>query len=97
MQLLTNYALTLLPSVVRRAAKTGSEDAIVPRVSAEVDNAHALLLDVNVTQMSVEIAGLGNVSNILAVNLILCLLCFLNLHVSVLILHLIEKFISLSQ
>ncbi|OIW12996.1 hypothetical protein TanjilG_15445 [Lupinus angustifolius] len=45
---------------VRRAAKTGSEGAIVPRVSAEVDNAHALLLDVNVTQMYVEIAGCGD-------------------------------------
>ena len=44
--------------VVQRAAKIGLEDAIVPRVSAEVANAHALLLDVNVTQMSVEIAGL---------------------------------------
>lgn len=30
------------------------------RVSAEVGNAHALLLDVNVTQMFAEIAGLGN-------------------------------------
>lgn len=45
--------------VVQRAAKTGSEDAIVPRVNAEADNVHALLLDVNVTQMSVEIAGLA--------------------------------------
>lgn len=45
--------------VVRRAAKTGSEDVTVPRVNAEVDNAHALLLDVNVIQMSVETAGLA--------------------------------------
>lgn len=30
------------------------------RVNAEVDNAHALLLDVSVTQMFAEIAGLGN-------------------------------------
>ena len=45
----------------------------MPRVNAEVDNALALLLDVNVTRMSVEIAGLGNVSNSFAVNLILCL------------------------
>ena len=30
------------------------------RVNAEVDSAHALLLGVNVTQMSVEIAGSGN-------------------------------------
>lgn len=45
----------------------------MPRVNAEADNVHALLLDVNVTQMSVEIAGLGNVPNIFTVNLILCL------------------------
>lgn len=32
----------------------------MPRVNAEVDNAHASLLDVNATQMFVEIAGLGN-------------------------------------
>uniref|UniRef100_A0A2N9IR30 SET domain-containing protein n=1 Tax=Fagus sylvatica TaxID=28930 RepID=A0A2N9IR30_FAGSY len=44
----------------QRAAKIGSGDAIVQRVSAEVGNAHALLLDVNVTQMFAEIAGLGN-------------------------------------
>lgn len=42
----------------QRAAKIGSGDAIVQRVSAEVGNAHALLLDVNVTQMFAEIAGL---------------------------------------
>lgn len=30
------------------------------RVNAEADNARVLLLDVNVTQMFVEIAGLGN-------------------------------------
>lgn len=30
------------------------------RVNAEADNVHALLLDVNVTQMFVGIAGLGN-------------------------------------
>lgn len=48
----------------------------MPRVNVEVDNAHALLLDVNVTQMSVEIAGLGNVPNIFAVSFILCLLGF---------------------
>jgi predicted transcriptional regulator len=45
--------------VVQKAAKTGSEDAIVPRVNAEVDNVHALLLDVNVIQTSVEIVGLA--------------------------------------
>ncbi|KAH1227165.1 Histone-lysine N-methyltransferase EZA1 [Glycine max] len=50
--------LALLPSVVLKAAKIGLEDAIVPRVSVEVDNAHALLQDGNVTQMSVGIAGL---------------------------------------
>ncbi|PNY12660.1 histone-lysine N-methyltransferase EZA1-like protein [Trifolium pratense] len=46
--------------VVQKAAKTGSEDAIVPRVNAEVDNVHALLLDVNVIQMSVETVGCGD-------------------------------------
>lgn len=30
------------------------------RVNAEVGNAHALLLDVNATQMFAETAGLGN-------------------------------------
>ena len=47
-------------SGAQRAAKIGSGDAIVQRVSAEVGSAHALLLDVNVTQMFAEIAGLGN-------------------------------------
>jgi len=56
--------LALLPSVVQKAAKIGSEDAIVPRVSVEVDNAHVLLQDGNVIQMSVGIAGLGNMPNI---------------------------------
>ncbi|CAI8603705.1 unnamed protein product [Vicia faba] len=46
--------------VVRRAAKIVSEDAIVPRVNAEVDNVHALLLDVNVIQTSVETVGCGD-------------------------------------
>jgi hypothetical protein len=32
----------------------------VQKVNAEVGNAHALLLDVSVTQMFAEIAGLGN-------------------------------------
>lgn len=45
-------------AVVQKAAKIGSEDAIVPRVSVEVDNAHVLLQDGNVIQMSVGIAGL---------------------------------------
>lgn len=45
--------------VVRRAAKTGLEDVIAPRVNAEVDNVLALLLDVNVIQMFVEIVGLA--------------------------------------
>lgn len=42
----------------QRAAKIGSEDATVQRVSAEVGSAHALLLDVNVIQMFAVIAGL---------------------------------------
>lgn len=42
----------------QRAAKIGSGDVTVQRVSAEVGNAHALLLDANVTQMFAEIAGL---------------------------------------
>ncbi|KAG5061853.1 hypothetical protein JHK85_003036 [Glycine max] len=45
---------------VQKAAKIGSEDAIVPRVSVEVDNAHVLLQDGNVIQMSVGIAGCGD-------------------------------------
>ena len=44
----------------QRAARTGSEDAIVPRVNVEADSALVLQLAVNVIQMSVEIAGLGN-------------------------------------
>lgn len=44
----------------QKAAKIGLGGAIVQRVNAEVANAHALLLDVNVTQMFVEIVGLGN-------------------------------------
>lgn len=43
----------------RRTARTDFEDAIVLRVNAEADNAHALLLAVNVTQMSAGIAGLA--------------------------------------
>jgi len=42
----------------QRAAKIGSGDAIVQKVNAEVGNARALLLDVSVTQMFAEIAGL---------------------------------------
>lgn len=43
---------------VRRVVKIGFEDAIVQRVSVEVDSAHALQLIVNVTQMFVGIVGL---------------------------------------
>lgn len=43
---------------VPKAAKTGSGDVTVQRVSAEAGNAHALLLDVNVILMFVEIVGL---------------------------------------
>ena len=43
-----------------KAAKIGSGDATVQRVNAEVGNALALLLVVNVTLMFVGIAGLGN-------------------------------------
>lgn len=43
----------------QRAARTGSEDAIVPRVNVEADSALVLQLAVNVIQMSVEIAGLA--------------------------------------
>jgi len=46
---------------VQRLAKIDSEDVIVPRVNAEVDYVRALQPTVNVTQMSVEIVGLGNV------------------------------------
>lgn len=68
--------MSLLPSVVQKAARIGLEDAIVPRVSAEVDNAHVLLQDGNVTQMCVGIAGLGNMPSIFALNFILRLLVF---------------------
>ncbi|KAJ4843048.1 hypothetical protein Tsubulata_037517 [Turnera subulata] len=44
----------------RRVAKTDSGDATVQRVNAEVASVHALQPDVNVTQMFVGIAGLGN-------------------------------------
>lgn len=44
----------------QRAAKIGSEDATVRRVSAEVGSAHALLLDANVILMFAVIAGLGS-------------------------------------
>ncbi|RVW41531.1 Histone-lysine N-methyltransferase EZA1 [Vitis vinifera] len=44
----------------QKAAKIGSGDATVQRVNAEVGNALALLLVVNVTLMFVGIAGLGN-------------------------------------
>ncbi|KAH9786780.1 Histone-lysine N-methyltransferase EZA1 [Citrus sinensis] len=42
----------------RRVAKTGSGDATVQRVNVEAGNVHALLLDVNVTQMFAGIAGI---------------------------------------
>jgi len=47
-------------SGAQRAAKIGSGDAIVQKVNVEVTNAHALLLDVSVTQMFVKIARLSN-------------------------------------
>lgn len=43
---------------VQRAVKIDFEDATVQRVSVEADNAHVLLLIVNVTLMFVAIAGL---------------------------------------
>lgn len=43
----------------QRAAKIGSGAAIVLRANAGVDNAHALLLDENVTLMFAGIAGLA--------------------------------------
>lgn len=42
----------------QRVVKIGFVDAIVQRASVEADNAHALQLIVNVTLMSVGIAGL---------------------------------------
>jgi len=42
----------------QRVAKIGSEDAIVPKASVEVDCVHASQQVVNVTQMSAAIAGL---------------------------------------
>jgi len=68
--------LAFLPSVVQKAAKIDSEDAIVPRVSAEVDNVLVLLQDGNVTQMFVGIAGLGIMAIIFSVKFILRLLVF---------------------
>ncbi|KAH9786784.1 Histone-lysine N-methyltransferase EZA1 [Citrus sinensis] len=47
-------------SCARRVAKTGSGDATVQRVNVEAGNVHALLLDVNVTQMFAGIAGCGD-------------------------------------
>lgn len=46
---------------VQRCAQIDSGDVIVLRVNAEVDYVRALQPIVNVTQMSVEIVGLGNV------------------------------------
>ncbi|KAG6748392.1 hypothetical protein POTOM_048312 [Populus tomentosa] len=44
----------------RKVAKIASEDATVQRANAEVDNAHVLLLDANVTRIFVGIVGLEN-------------------------------------
>ncbi|KAH8489060.1 hypothetical protein H0E87_024632 [Populus deltoides] len=44
----------------RKVAKIASEDATVQRANAEVDNAHVLLLDANVTQIFVGIVGCGD-------------------------------------
>lgn len=44
---------------VLKYVKTGSEVVIVLRVNAAAVNAHVLLLIENVTQMFVEIVGLG--------------------------------------
>lgn len=43
----------------QKAARIGLEDAIVLKVNAEVGNAHALQLDVNVIQMFAGIVGSG--------------------------------------
>jgi hypothetical protein len=51
---------SLSVSGAQRAVKIDSGDAIVQRVGAEVDIAHSLLLDVNVTQIFAKIAELGN-------------------------------------
>ncbi|KAG6749786.1 hypothetical protein POTOM_046855 [Populus tomentosa] len=45
----------------RKVAKIASEDATVQRANAEVDNAHVLLRDANVTRIFVGIVGLGSV------------------------------------
>lgn len=57
------HVLLMVPAVkntadVQRVARIDSEGAIVPRVSVEAANAHALLLIGSVTRMSAEIAGL---------------------------------------
>ncbi|WVY98208.1 hypothetical protein V8G54_030359 [Vigna mungo] len=57
-----NLGVIWIGGFVQKAAKIDSEDAIVPRVSAEVDNVLVLLQDGNVTQMFVGIAGLGHPS-----------------------------------
>ena len=46
---------------VQSFATTDLEDVVVLRVNAEADNAHVLQPTANVTQMFVEIVGLGNV------------------------------------
>lgn len=53
--------LQYTPSGAQRAARIASGGAIVRRVNVEVANAHALLQDVNVTQMFAGIVGLGNI------------------------------------
>nr|KYP47580.1 Histone-lysine N-methyltransferase EZA1 [Cajanus cajan] len=52
----------------------GSEDVIVLRVNAKVDYVHALQPTANVTQMSVEIVGLGNVLHLIqrVISMIVC-------------------------
>lgn len=52
--------IAIKSSGAQRAAKIGSGAATVLRANAGVDNAHALLLDENVTLMFAGIAGLGN-------------------------------------
>lgn len=53
----------LISPGAQKAVKIVSEDAIVLRVNAEAGNALVMPLDVNVTQMFAEIAGLGMEAN----------------------------------
>lgn len=76
---------------VLKYVKTGSEVVIVLRVNAAAVNAHVLLLIENVTQMFVEIVGLGmskpHLSFLLVCYVAPFTVCFFNRLVVVVMVH----------